>query len=759
VGDSGDVFITLTGRLYALGGNLGASSFSANNAGVITVRAPEVVMEQSTIATSATAAGSPGRVLIETGRLVFDRVNMLGSSKDGGGDGVIQLRSTGDLLMRGAIIFSNALGLANGGVVMIEGKSVEMINTLINSDTFAFGAAGRIELRADTLHLENTQITSTTDGEGVGGAVSVFGRAITLDTSSALRSDTTRLAKAGSVAVTATERLDLLDLAAVTSQAASGTGDGGSVSITAGRLFMADATISSDSLSLGRAGTVAVKADQIELDGRNREFTGISSDSFGFGDAGSVTIDARSLTVRDKAYVSSTGIRDGRAGDITIRTGDLSVSRGGTISSLGVQTDGGDISIVATGNLTVTSEPGFGSFIASAASGGDAGDLSLDVGGTLLLDASALSSDTFGPGDAGDLMIKAAAITLKSMSAISSSTGSFGNAGALTIEAKTITMDAGTQILSAATSMSEGDARSITIRADTIAVGKDATITTATFGRGDAGKVDITARSLRIDGGEVSSSAGVGSQGVAGDVRIAAGDLSIVNGGILSTLSANSNTAGELRISADQVSLDGLRSIISSENLADDRGDAGEIFITAKGVRVANGAGISTNSVAGAAGNIDIRVARPGLLVLEGGELPGLILTSSGPGTGGMITIADPLAIISNGGRILALGEQRGANVQISSRFFINSSDRSNVVDVAGDFRLQTGLYDVSSGTVSRDLSVLDASKVLQGQCPVARSTGLVSQLITRPVGPYVRDTGLEAAPARAGATNPGACP
>jgi hypothetical protein len=53
-------------------------------------------------------------------------------------------------------------------------------------------------------------------------------------------------------------------------------------------------------------------------------------------------------------------------------------------------------------------------------------------------------------------------------------------------------------------------------------------------------------------------------------------------------------------------------------------------------------------------------------------------------------------------------------------------------------------LYDVSSGTVARDLSVLDASKVLRGQCPAARSTGAVSHLITRPVGPYARESAID---------------
>ena len=124
------------------------------------------------------------------------------------------------------------------------------------------------------------------------------------------------------------------------------------------------------------------------------------------------------------------------------------------------------------------------------------------------------------------------------------------------------------------------------------------------------------------------------------------------------------------------------------------------------------------------------------ILRLEGDSAPGTITTSSGPGTGGRIIIANPYAIISNGGSILALGEQGGANVQIQTDFFITSADAPNLVAVDGSFLLEAQVGDMSRGTVERDLSVLDASGVLRGQCAAVRATGQVSQLVVRPVGP-----------------------
>ena len=190
-------------------------------------------------------------------------------------------------------------------------------------------------------------------------------------------------------------------------------------------------------------------------------------------------------------------------------------------------------------------------------------------------------------------------------------------------------------------------------------------------------------------------------------------------------------------IHADTLTMTGLGTEISSENSSIDPGDAGTITISTNRATIAEGARIGTNSLSGAAGDIDIQMSPTSVLTLEGKTLPGTIETSSGPGTGGIITIASPLAIIINGGTISALGEAGGANVRIDTNYFIPSSDRINVVEVNGTLTFSNAIYDVSSGTTDADLSMLDASGVLQGQCSSMRASGNVSQLNIRPSGPY----------------------
>jgi hypothetical protein len=112
------------------------------------------------------------------------------------------------------------------------------------------------------------------------------------------------------------------------------------------------------------------------------------------------------------------------------------------------------------------------------------------------------------------------------------------------------------------------------------------------------------------------------------------------------------------------------------------------------------------------------------------------VTTSSGPGTGGVITIGNPLAIISQGGNIFALGEQAGANVVIRSQFYIDAADRLDQIRVNGNFVFQGQLDYVASGEEPRDIDLLDASAVLAGRCRAARAGG-ASQLSIAAIGPY----------------------
>ena len=776
--DSGNLIIDLSGSFKADGGIFGVSTFSPEGAvaaGTISIKSSSLLMSGSFFLTQSSGPGAPGRVLIETrGDVALDEVFYDGDAKDGEGalPGIFRLRAAGDIFMRNVFFSSNTNGLADGGVIEVAGRNLELLNTLILTEAAAGsrGAAGQVTLQASgDMFLSNSQISSSTRGDGDAGDVRAEARAITLDVSSALRSDAQSgsTGRAGGVRVES-RTLIVQESSAISSESQLGArGDAGEVSIDVGKLTLATAgSISSTTTSSGAGGTVSIRADEIFLAGESQGFTSILSETFGEGRGGNINIQAGKLTLDRGALISTVSRFDADAGGIALKVGDLAVLNGSVIATVSFGAGkSGDILINAE-NVDVLSDERFNnSAITSAGVRGGGGDIRLDIGRSLVVDFGQISSDTTNDGDAGDIAIKAGTAVLRNFGSISSSTQGFGDAGSISLQAKSVTLEQSASIISAATPLSEGgNAGSVAVAADNILVRSGSLVSTSTLSVGDAGLVSIRAKSLRLDGGFISSAAEVGSRGRARDVQIIADDVSVLNRGSIDTLSANPNVAGRIDIRAGTLLVDGLGSSISSENIAGDPtftrsgpgGDAGTILIEADGLTISNGGRVTTNSFAGAAGDINVKMRRPGVILLQG-LVPGVIQTSSGPGTGGRITINDPLAIISKGGSILALGERQGANVAIQTGFFINASDRVNTVAVDGNLALEGGVEDVSGGTVERDLSVLDASRVLRGQCPVARATGQVSQLITRQVGPHA----AEPAPGAASVTTatPGACP
>ena len=769
-GDSGAVSVTGSTRLSVLGAAFTASSASDNGAGAISLRSPEIYLTDTRIQADNSGNGGAGAVIVEAGTLVLDETIIRAEVNGAPGSrlGLIRLKATGDLQLFNSIITSNTNDRADGGIIEIFGRDVRLEDSRLQSDTLgrSSGDAGRVSVKAETLLIRNGFVTSSSNSTGDGGDVVLEAGTITLDTRAAVRSDATDAGNAGQVTIK-TGSLTVLESSAITSRAQSGTGNAGTVTIDAETITMVDGRISSGTTTSGAAGRVTLRVGTLVLDSERRDLTVVSSETFGAGDAGDVVIDAKSVIVRNGAAISSDTFNDGNAGTIAIRADSLIVQDGGFISS--DSTGAGDAGgvFINAGTLRVLGNGFDNTFISSDSLGtGNAGEVRIEAKAISIEQAGFISSDTYTLGDAGDISIKSDILVLKDFGNIRSRTLSNGAAGDILVSAGSVTLSNGGTISSEATDTSLGDAGSVGITADSLTLGTMALISTASQGAGDAGEVDVRVKTLTLDGGVVSTSSERGSLGGSGTLSIAAETLSVRNGGVITTISNNPRPAGQIQITAGSLSLDGARSLISSENLAGNPalgnprgqvGDAGSVVIAADGLTVSNGGRISTNAFAGAAGQIVITIDRPGLLVLKGSGAPGIIQTSSGAGTGGEITISDPLAIISNGGAILALGQQRGANVILQSRYFINSADRLNTVAVDGDFRLETGIYDVSSGIVTREVSVLDASKVLRGQCPAARSSGAVSQLITRPVGPYVQMPGFVGSASSTASAGPGA--
>jgi large exoprotein involved in heme utilization and adhesion len=412
-----------------------------------------------------------------------------------------------------------------------------------------------------------------------------------------------------------------------------------------------------------------------------------------------VSITADTLTASDEGFISTSSSGHGR---------------------------GGSIQVTATGAISLSSNS---SIIAAARSKGKGGDVAVTAA-NIALSGATISASAFSDGAAGSVsVIASGAIELSQGGTIQSAA------------VKVATRPRG----------SDGDAGQVYVKAASLDLTNGGIITSATNGKGSAGNIIIDVGAVSVSGAidtivlgqpkhtpsQITSSAKSATGGRAGTLIINANSLNISSGGLIETNSQNANAAGAITLNVPAISIDGAGSRVSSVNSGTSGGDAGAIAVHTDPITLSNGGAITTDSRTGAAGGIDLIFDHGGLLVLEGAVDQGVITTTSATATAGRITIAGPAAIILNGGRIRALGPFQGAQVDIGGGVLVESSDRPNSIDVAGALTLNTQIADIAEAVTASDLSFLDASKVLRGQCATQTASGETSRLTTRLSGPY----------------------
>ncbi len=695
----------------------------------------------------------------------------------------IAFGANAQVLVPNAVHFStaDALNLADGGrfAATTPGGSVLTVAapqsfgflgrgaaiTVTNNSSGAFiGMSDRLALSAGRIAIVDSVITpGATDLAAVGTGTgtlriadpigSRFGNgAISLVNSFVV-------ASVGDVASGITRVAgDVVSLVSSELSSTNATGQaGGALSIGAGSLFVrSQSYFGVTAGGSGQIGALAVNVELLEIDDAQ-----LGSRSFRDAPGGLTTINADTVHIlNDGRITSGAGDRPaGTGGDINIVTRLLSLERGGAIdSSTNGPAGGGIVSITATtatisseayidtstfsdgdaGALTLTADTltldnGRIYSTAERLTSGDAGVVQLNVRTLALRNSASITTATFGSGAGGLVDVNAGQLSIDATSEITADTSGSGDAGLVDIAAGSASIAGLIASEALAGTGSAGGVRLVATGALTIA--PTGQITTSTFTSGDAGLVLIQAASLTIDGGAIRSVANDPVVGQSGAISVTAPEITLTNGAQIETSSANPLAAGEVDVNGTTIRVDGANSAITSENVSARGGFAGFVSVNATRLELTNGGAISTNSLNGPAGDIGLEITPGGTILLRGAVRPGVITTSSGPGTGGRIVISNPYLILSDGGDILALGDSAGANVQVKANYYIRSADRLNLLAVDGDLLVDSQVGDLSTGSEPIDANFLDASSVLRGQCAVGGRG--VSRFSTRVTGPY----------------------
>jgi large exoprotein involved in heme utilization and adhesion len=473
------------------------------------------------------------------------------------------------------------------------------------------------------------------------------------------------------------QALTLSDPGSGITASALGTGNAGNVALSFGSLSIwHGGAIATDTNGPGNGGNVSVNVDgPLVIDGAGKTgLTGISSRSrAGTGTGGNVSVRSDSLSVHNEGMINSGTLGPGNGGSVLVDTA-------------------GHLLIDSGGQITAESGGGLGS-------GGDVVVRSADL---MILDGSAISTETLGPGSGGSVLVTARDGILVD--------GSHG--------AKT------TGILASATPESTGTGGNVTVNSGTLTLLNGGVISTERFGSGHTGSISLgIAQGLSIDGSSgigitrISARSEPGSTKSAGNITVDAGTLSITGIGQISASTQGSGPGGNIAVTIEGTTA--LNDHAQITALSTGSGDAGSITVSAGRLLLNNGGAIKTEAATSTAsgGNIILKVRDLAYLLRSN------ITTSvqGETGNGGNITV-DPQLVILNHSSIRAQAKEgHGGNITINAAAFIPSVDSivdaSSQLGISGTVEITGPRVDVNGALVVLSSELRSAAEVLRHSC------------------------------------------
>lgn len=365
----------------------------------------------------------------------------------------------------------------------------------------------------------------------------------------------------------------------------------------------------------------------------------LTSDALGWQVDASGSSSFNDVILKNAASVDASSLG---GGPIDVYGQNIVLSEGSTLLS---ETLGGDrgAPITIEGKEAVvlmgisqdanTGQPFFPSSIVAevvAGANGQGGALNITAPLLLLQDGAQVSTSTYGAGDSGDMTIEVQQLGLIGANAFGPS--SLGSVVGFT---------------------SMGSSGDISVTADEIVGQGSGSITTFAFGPGQGGRIFVKASDISFSGGSRSGPSGIFAGailGQGGGLEIESDRLTVSGGAQISANTFGPGNGADITIRSQSIDLSGTSpngsptGILTGVERDNAPGSAGDIFLQAEQIRVADGARIAVNTLGpGDAGVLTIEATQV--------DLEGAVMTAQGPKYSGLFGTVDPTAT-GQGGQI-----------------------------------------------------------------------------------------------------------
>lgn len=677
-GNSGGVALSTNNLSIREGAEISASTFGRGNAGPVEVTATgEVVVDGSTSfivsEVQASAEGDSGGVSVNANNLSVRNGGAIAASTFGQGDaGQVQITATGNIVADGGFIDSRVAPTAEGnsGGVALNATNLSVLNSAgVSVTTFGRGDSGQIEITiAEDVVLSgvNTFLASQVGitAQGNSGGIVLNTNNLSVRDGANLSASTFGQGNAGQVEVTATgEVLVTGNNAAIASEVQSGAeGDSGGIAINARSLSLLDrGFISANTFGEGDSGQVEITAtDTVLVQGSGASISS-QVDLLGAGDSGGIALNTANLLVQEGASVSASTFGRGNSGQVEINATDTVLVQGAN------------------------------SFISSqvAESGaGNSGGIALNANNLFVLEGGQVGADTFGQGDSGQLVITTTEeVLVGGGSSFISSTVGFG---------------------------AEGNSGGLLINANDLFVLTGGNVSAGTFGRGDAGQVVITTtEDIFLDGSNafIASQVAETGEGDSGGISLNTTNLSVLNNASVTATTFGQGNSGLIEINASgNVLVTGIDSFIASQVGEFAEGNSGGVSLSTTNLSVINGGEISATTFGqGNAGRVAVTATDTILVRGDGSSVNSEVTIDAEGDSGGISLNTADLSVLNNASvTATTLGQGNAGRVEVRASgdvlvddgFLTSDVDTAATGDSGGVFLRAANLAVVNGGIV-----------------------------------------------------------
>jgi filamentous hemagglutinin family protein len=655
-GDAGGIEIT-TGSLEVRNGSvLSTSVVGVGNGGVLKINAADqVVFDNSKIfnALDKEAIGNAGGIEIAAGSLeILNGTNLSTATLGQGNGGSLKINAAQTIVVDKSTVFSSLgpQGKGNaGGIEMTTGSLEVLKGGQIDASTFGEGNAGTLKITATAKASFDGGFASSGVGEtakGNAGGIEITTPVLEVLNEGQLNANTLGVGDAGTVKITAAQKVSFDGGFAASEVGDTGKGKAGGIEITTPVLeVLRGGALSASSLGQGNAGDITIQAsEQVSLTGAANEGLlggGIFAFTTNTGKAGTIAIDTPRFTISAGAQVAAFTSGSGNAGDIIISAPQFLTL--GANSKLTVETSGagkaGDITITSE-TLTIDKDAQLSATAtATATNPQGGGSITLNTSNLNISGKLGIFAETQGQSPAGNLTLKPnnhnpnLNIRFTDNGFISASTAAAGDGGNIAISAPQVLDIRGRGNIAVGTSGS-GKAGTIEMTSPTLTLADGLEISASTLAAGDAGNITLNAQQISLSQTQIN--AFTNNTGKAGSITVPnAQTVSLSDRSQMSASTSGVGNAGDISIQAASVILDNSSSIITAVNPGAS-GRGGNITLQTRGnsLTLKDGSQISSRSQGqGKAGNIEVNSS--GRVSLSDSD----ITTSSEQTSGGAITI------------------------------------------------------------------------------------------------------------------------